>query len=59
LWRVVQVRPEAVISVIREQAASLRKPPMTEDDLLDRLEAVGLHRSVEALRGLLEGEQGA
>jgi len=53
------VRPEAVISVIREQAASLRKPPMTEDDLLDRLEAVGLHRSVEALRGLLEGEQGA
>lgn len=32
---------------------------MTEDDLLDRLEAVGLHRSVEALRGLLEGEQGA
>jgi len=32
---------------------------MTEDDLLDRLEAVGLHRSVAALRVLVVGEQGA
>jgi len=37
----------------------LGNPPMTAHGVLDRLEAVGLHRSVEALRGLLEGEQGA
>jgi len=59
VFGIIRDHAVAVRSVIREQAASLRRPPMTEDDLLDRLEAVGLHRSVEALRGLLEAEQGA
>ena len=41
---------DAVAEVIEQQAASLRNPPMTTDELLDGLEVVGLTRTVNALR---------
>jgi len=36
--------------VIAEMAAHRRRPPMTPDDILDRLTAQGLHAMVSALR---------
>ena len=36
--------------VIAEMAAHRRRPPMTPDDILDRLDALGLHAVVSALR---------
>jgi len=46
----VHADPEAVATVIDNQASALRKPPMTTAELLDGLEVVGLRKSVEALR---------
>ena len=36
--------------VIAEMAAHRRRPPMTPDEILDRLDAQGLHAMVSALR---------
>ena len=36
--------------VIAEMSAHRRRPPMTPDDILDRLDALGLHAMVDALR---------
>ena len=41
---------ESVATVIEQQAAALRNPPMTIADLLDGLEIASLDRSVAALR---------
>lgn len=48
----VELAPAAVSTVIHQQAAALTNPPMTPDDVLDRLAASGLQRSVAALRHL-------
>lgn len=42
--------PARVVEIVRAQARALRRPPMTVDELLDRLRNVGLPRSVEAMR---------
>jgi hypothetical protein len=36
--------------VIAEMAAHRKRPPMTPDDILDRLDTLGLHAMVDALR---------
>jgi hypothetical protein len=41
---------ESVATVIEQQAAAPRNPPMTITELLDGLAIVGLHESVAALR---------
>lgn len=46
----VDLSPRTVFSVLEAQAADLRSPPMTIDELLDHLAQSGLPRSVAALR---------
>ncbi len=41
---------DAVATVVDQQAAALRNPPMTTAELLKGLDMVGLRKSVEALR---------
>ena len=50
---VVDLAPARIISVLQEQARQLANPPSTIDDLLDRLRAIGLPRSVAAIRRLI------
>lgn len=49
----MELAPDAVISAIREQAASLKSPPKSLDDVLDSLERNGLIQSVTDLRSRL------
>lgn len=42
--------PTRVGDIIRDQARALRRPPMTVEELLDRLHDVGLRKSVVAMR---------
>lgn len=46
----VETNPEAVLDVLREQAAELRNPPSTVAELLDRLASQGLPETMAALR---------
>jgi predicted nucleic acid-binding protein len=48
--KLIHADPEAVAAVVDDQAAALRKPPMTTVEFLDGLEVVGLARSVYAMR---------
>ncbi len=48
----VDLSPTTVFGVLEAQAAALRNPPMTIDQLLDRLAQSGLPRTCAALRGL-------
>lgn len=48
--KLIHADPEAVAAVVDDQAAALRKPPMTTVELLDGLAVVGLARSVDAMR---------
>ena len=48
----IDLSPTTVFSVIDAQAAALRDPPFTVDQLLDRLASSELPRSVAALRSL-------
>lgn len=48
----IDLSPTTVFSVLEAQAAALRNPPMTVDQLLDRLAHSGLPRACAALRGL-------
>ncbi len=50
LLRLIHADLDAVATVIDQQAAALRNPPMTTPQLLDGLSIVGLHESVAALR---------
>lgn len=45
---------DAVLDVVEEQRASLRRPPATMEQLLDRLAEQGLRASIEAIRRHLE-----
>lgn len=47
----IQADLDAVATVVDQQAAALRCPPMTTAELMEGLSRVGLHRSVDALRG--------
>ena len=49
----VSLDPGAVLRVVTAQAAALRKPPSTVEQLLDTLESRGLVQSVAELRKLL------
>lgn len=51
----LDLAPGAVLRMLQEQAAALRKPPMTLDGLLDVLQADGMLRTVAEVRGLLGG----
>ncbi len=53
LMTLVAADVDAVAAIIEDQAAALRKPPMTTSQLLDSLEAVELRRSVVALRAAM------
>lgn len=46
----IDLSPTTVSSVIDAQASALRNPPITRDELLDRLTQSGLPRSVAELR---------
>jgi hypothetical protein len=45
--------PAVVVRVVLDQAADLRNPPMTPEEVLDTLERNGLLRSVARLRALV------
>jgi predicted nucleic acid-binding protein len=49
----VTFRPTVVATTLQRQADSLTNPPQSLDELLDRLENVGLRRSVAELRNHL------
>jgi len=49
----LDLAPGAVCEALAEQSANLKNPPMSRDDLLERLERVGLARSVARIRELL------
>ncbi len=42
--------PARVVSVVEEQARALANPVTTVDELLERLRAIGLPRSIAAIR---------
>jgi predicted nucleic acid-binding protein len=48
----IDLSPRSVFGVLEAQAADLRNPPMSVDELLERLSSSGLPRSVATLRGL-------
>jgi len=48
----IDLSAAAVLSAIREQAASLKTPPMTPAEVMDRLQKNGLAQSVAKLREL-------
>jgi predicted nucleic acid-binding protein len=50
----IELAPGAMVQVVTEQAASLRSPPHTLTELLDKLRNNGLARSVVRLRELTE-----
>ena len=49
---VMDLKPTAVSQAIERQAASLKNPPCSTDDILDLLERQGLAQSVAMLRGI-------
>ncbi len=51
LLHLVDLSPATIFRVLEAQAAALRHPPMSVDELLDHLTRSGLPRSVAALRG--------
>lgn len=51
----IDLAPGAVLVVTQEQAAALKNPPMSLDEVLDILERNGIPRSVAELRRLRSG----
>jgi predicted nucleic acid-binding protein len=51
----VDFAPGRVATVVQQQAAALRDPPRTIEDLLETLSANGLPRAVAALRSAFDG----
>lgn len=49
---VLDLKPTAVSQAIQRQAASLKSPPRSPDEILDLLERRGLAQSVAMLRGI-------
>lgn len=52
LLHLVDLSPRTVFGVLEAQSAALQSPPMTIDELLERLAQSGLPRTVAALRSL-------
>lgn len=52
VMHLIDLSSRAVLGVLEAQAAALKNPPMTIDELLDRLAQSGLPRSVATLRSL-------
>lgn len=48
----IDLRPEAILTAVQKQAATLKSPPMTLDEVFARLENNGLEQSVARLRAL-------
>ena len=51
----VDLAPARVATVVQQQAAALRNPTRTVDDLLDELSKRGIPRAAAALRSSFEG----
>lgn len=51
----VDLAPAGVATVIQQQAAALRNPPQTVDDVIDTLSEQGLPRAAAALRSAFDG----
>lgn len=51
LLHLLEIARDQVIMAITKQAAALSQPPMTFDELVDRLGQVGLSRTVATIRG--------
>ena len=51
----VDLAAGAVVATVQEQAAALKRPPRSPEELLDILEAQGLVQSAAALRRLVRG----
>jgi len=50
LLRLLEADADTIVAVIEEQASSLRRPPMTTEELLHGLEQIGLTAGVAAVR---------
>lgn len=50
----LDLAPGAVCETLREQSDDLKNPPISRSELLDRLERIGLVRSVARVRELVE-----
>lgn len=57
IYDLLDLRPSAVVSAVREQVAALRNPPATAREVLDALRANGLVQSVAKLEELIGGEE--
>lgn len=55
LLHLIDLAPGRVATVVQQQASALNNPPQTVDELLGRLSANGLPRSVAAIRAHLGG----
>ena len=49
----VQSLPEAMVSIVNQQAAALHRPPITVDELLNKLESCGLKHAMACVRKVL------
>lgn len=54
--RLLEQSVDDIVGVVRDQAASLRAPPVSVAELLETLDAIGLNRSVFALKARLRLE---
>lgn len=52
ILNVIDLKPTAVSQAVERQAAGLKHPPRSPDDILDLLERQGLRQSVAMLRGI-------
>ncbi len=52
LLNIIDLKPSVVSQVIVQQAAALRNPQQTADEVLDLLEEQGLTQTVAMLRGI-------
>lgn len=51
MLHLLEIARDDVIMAMTKQAAALSRPPMTFDELLDRLSQVGLSRTIATIRG--------
>jgi hypothetical protein len=48
----IHLSPESMLTVVRAQASTLKSPPVTLNELLEKLQLNGLEQSVARLRVL-------
>ena len=54
LLNILHMYPKDTVEVIREQAAALRRPPLSIDDVLSTLARCGAPQFAEAARGIID-----